>query len=285
MDSSVSIEQRLASLEAWKAQAELVVADRPKKGGGHGPLAQPLRSPGQKDGRLSRFSFLKRAGALMAGVAGAALLEARASKEAYATTTDTNFVATGFAAGGGAGFWTNVAGLPFQWGGVLSGQTGLQATGTILPGVVAYGGSDLLHGSGVEAHGGSASGTGVDAFGGSTDGTGVRATGQGAGAGVVAQGGPNSGYGIQAIAGSPSGTAVLAQGWDMGIDAVGGATGVGGRFYGGRANLQLYPALMVGPPTTGAHNIGDVLLDARGVPWLCTQGVPRASSCPCSWGD
>jgi hypothetical protein len=53
----------------------------------------------------------------------------------------------------------------------------------------------------------------------------------------------------------------------------GGAKGgVGGVFSGDRAAVQLVPSSTNGPPAAGGHAVGDLVVDARGVHWLCVAG-------------
>ena len=53
------------------------------------------------------------------------------------------------------------------------------------------------------------------------------------------------------------------------------ASGVSGFFAGGAAALHLVPALTAGPPGTGSHLRGDLLMDRTGTLWICTAaGTP-----------
>jgi hypothetical protein len=56
------------------------------------------------------------------------------------------------------------------------------------------------------------------------------------------------------------------------------ATGVGGVFAGGQAPLLLIPSGTVGPPTTGIHQQGEVVVDANGVFWVCIAATTRAGT-------
>jgi len=141
-------------------------------------------------------------------------------------------------------------------------------------GVLANGGP--TGGTGVFATGGTGSGRAITALGGTPNGQGLSAQGQGSGAGVWASGGGSSGPGVFASAGSPNGTGVqtFGQGTGAGLYAQ-SLTGLGGSFFGGRAPINLAPATAAGPPTTGAHNTGDVWVDGIGMVWICTlTGTP-----------
>jgi hypothetical protein len=50
---------------------------------------------------------------------------------------------------------------------------------------------------------------------------------------------------------------------------------VGGYFTSGRAHLNFQPALSAGPPTTGVHHQGDLLVDSNATIWVCAAaGTP-----------
>jgi hypothetical protein len=62
----------------------------------------------------------------------------------------------------------------------------------------------------------------------------------------------------------------------QGVMGLGVAPGtLGGYFQGVRAPLNLSAASSPGPPTTGAHALGDIWMDAYGMLWAClTAGTP-----------
>jgi len=109
-------------------------------------------------------------------------------------------------------------------------------------------------------------------------------------AGVVGTSGDQTGI----FGASDTGRGVLGQsgaaGPDLGIAAVGGtsanATGVsgssgssyGGLFSGGQAPLRLVPASTQGPPTGGAHQVGEFFVDRDGNLFFC-----KASGPPPTW--
>jgi hypothetical protein len=142
---------------------------------------EPKRDRGQGNkSRLSRAAFLGKAGALVAGAAGAALLEAHGTKDAYATT-DTNFVVAGFAAGGGTGFQTTAT-SSFAYGYIGGGSVfGAYISGSDAS-ATGDGGIGVL-GTGGQTSGAGSAGAGVLARGGGSGGTGA------AGPGVLAVGG------------------------------------------------------------------------------------------------
>jgi hypothetical protein len=87
------------------------------------------------------------------------------------------------------------------------------------------------------------------------------------GAGVWATSTGNGGYGVVAIAG-PNGEGIFA-------DSTSGPLGVGGTFYGSRANLHLGSFSSPMPPTSTQHYHGDILLEGWGMPWICVNdGTP-----------
>jgi hypothetical protein len=60
-----------------------------------------------------------------------------------------------------------------------------------------------------------------------------------------------------------------------GVSGFGNALGVGGWFAGGRAVFALGLSGTAGPPTTGPHFRGDVVLDVNAVIWVCiANGTP-----------
>ena len=54
--------------------------------------------------------------------------------------------------------------------------------------------------------------------------------------------------------------------------------GVGAKLSGGRAALNLVPRAKAGPPATGYHAKGDLVVDSTGALLLCT-----ASGTPGTW--
>jgi hypothetical protein len=70
--------------------------------------------------------------------------------------------------------------------------------------------------------------------------------------------------GVQGEANETDGTGI------RGIAQVEG--GVGGKFGGNRAALNLVPRSTAGKPTTGAHARGDIVIDNTGKMFICTQG-------------
>jgi hypothetical protein len=141
-------------------------------------------------------------------------------------------------------------------------------------------------GVGVYGVGGSANGQGLIGLGGGTSGEGVVAFGAGwpniaaSASGLAAYGGSQA-YGVYATggiavygSGTPSGTGVRGAG-ATGVVGEGGATGLGGYFTGGEAPVSLAPAATPGPPTSGSHRQGDIMVDSRGAVWVCTvAGIP-----------
>jgi len=116
-ERAAQAEARAAGLEERLSQKALTLP------------STPLRSSPKGERNMSRSRFLKAAGAAAAGAVGAALLEARGTKDAYATTTDTNFVATGITGGGGNGVAAAQA-AAFSVGGYLYGSDyGVYANG------------------------------------------------------------------------------------------------------------------------------------------------------------
>ncbi|MFB4270009.1 hypothetical protein [Nonomuraea sp. GTA35] len=120
-------------------------------------------------------------------------------------------------------------------------------------------------GSGVHAY--SANGTGVTAQG--VNGPGLLATSQN-GTAILASTSSNSGAGVVAdnASGSESGFAVIAL----------GQSGVGLYASGTRASIQLRPTATNGPPASGFHETGEIMLDAQVDLYLC-----KASGTPGTW--
>jgi hypothetical protein len=53
------------------------------------------------------------------------------------------------------------------------------------------------------------------------------------------------------------------------------ATGIGGVFEGGTAAVRLVPRSATGHPTSGSHQVGELVVDHVGALWLCTKaGAP-----------
>jgi hypothetical protein len=127
-------------------------------------------------------------------------------------------------------------------------------------------------GSGWGVYGTSVSGIGGNFSGGT--GTGVSATG--------ATGGSFSGTTVGVSATSSGGVGVSASGktgvvGSGGVGVVGGG-GYGGYFTGSAAALHLVPTTTAGPPTSGAHLQGDLIVDSAGILFICT-----ASGTPGTW--
>jgi hypothetical protein len=115
------------------------------------------------------------------------------------------------------------------------------------------------YGIGLEATG---TGYGVSGTGGTYAGV-FGDTSSGTGAGVEGMcRAPDSGYGVIGFA---QGIAIRGQ----------SDRGLGGEFKGGRAALHLVPAATSGPPTTGRHETGELLVDSDGRLFLCAaDGTP-----------
>lgn len=75
-----------------------------------------------------------------------------------------------------------------------------------------------------------------------------------------------SGYGVQGSSHS-----------NVGVTGTSNS-GIGGYFEGGGAALMLAPAFSAGPPTTGSHSAGEIMVDSRGAPYIST-----ASGTPGTW--
>jgi len=94
---------------------------------------------------------------------------------------------------------------------------------------------------------------------------GVRGESAGTGADVAGVKGSNSG----------SGPGVMGEASSSGSAGVYGRNpnGYGGRFEGqGKAHLQLIPRDSVGPPTTGGHGKGELVMDRNATLWVCVVG-------------
>ena len=50
------------------------------------------------------------------------------------------------------------------------------------------------------------------------------------------------------------------------------ASGYGGAFQGGKAQLRLEPGSSAGKPTTGEHQKGEIYMDSAGTLFVCTAG-------------
>ncbi len=70
---------------------------------------------------------------------------------------------------------------------------------------------------------------------------------------------------------NPTGQGLRGEG-RYGVVAVGGSTGYGGRFEGGKAQLMLKPGGSAGKPTTGTHKKGEIYMDSAGALFVCTAG-------------
>lgn len=250
---------------------------------GEATVALPEGRPAQIDEnrRLSRRSLLAKGATASAAALGAVALagtRAEAVSQNLVTEKDTAANAATFlhAADPLAGAY-NGSVVFATYAPVAAGEniTGLQGTGSGTgAGVVGISNSS---GSGVA--GTSFTGAGVQGAGS----PGVQGTGltfQFAGRdGVVAIGGNASlsgyaGAGLRALGGTSPDTHGP---WDgHGVVATGGPNGgVGGVLSGGRAAAQLVATSTAGPPTAGGHQLGDLLVDARGVLWLCAvAGTP-----------
>jgi hypothetical protein len=146
--------------------------------------------------------------------------------------------------------------------GILASSTsgeGIRGTSADNIGVVG----DCLDGFGVV--GNSGNGTGL----GGSGRTGVLAVGADVGIGSTSDSGiavratSTTGTGLQAV--SSAGIAVSAT----------STTDVGARLQGGSAAVRLVPQPASGPPGSGEHHRGEMLVDSRGRLWLCTTtGTP-----------
>jgi len=99
---------------------------------------------------------------------------------------------------------------------------------------------------------------------------------QGGAFGVIANG---ASTGVSAGSDGLGGRAVFAVATgSRGVALEGGASaadGLGARFSGGRAQIELFPASTVGAPTSGNHDRGELFLDNNGDLFLCKQsGTP-----------
>jgi len=75
------------------------------------------------------------------------------------------------------------------------------------------------------------------------------------------------GVGVRAFANADNAIGIQGMGVNPGC--------VGGAFTGVRAPINLVPAGSAGPPTTGAHSLGDLWADSSGIVWAClTAGTP-----------
>jgi hypothetical protein len=182
--------------------------------------------------------------------------------------------------GGGAGAGVRATGGPTDGVGVNATGQGAGA------GVIATAGAT---GAGIVALAAGASPAGLAA------GQGLNATAAGTAAGVYATGGATGGAGVYATGGGAGGFGVWGNstgstgvygnsttGWGVvgqsaqsaGVNG-NSSFGAGGQFYGGRAQIWLVPAAGAGPPSTGAHSVGDVWMDSRGTAWICViSGTP-----------
>jgi hypothetical protein len=135
---------------------------------------------------------------------------------------------------------------PFAAGVVGTSETGI--------GVLGRSGSNRGFNAGVV---GTASNEGIGVLGQSTGGTGVR--GMTGGSGEIAIIGDYQGD-------NPDGTAVAAL----------GNAGLGLHASGRRAAIRLVPSFgITGPPTTGSHSMGELVVDQKGDLFLCKQdGTP-----------
>ena len=95
----------------------------------------------------------------------------------------------------------------------------------------------------------------------------LTATGTlGTGTGVLGESG--NGIGVKGV--SANGNGVFGQ-----SSSVAGVRGYstyayGGSFYGARAPIYLSPRGSTGPPSTGTHLLGELVVDSAGVLWICT---------------
>jgi hypothetical protein len=191
---------------------------------------------------------------------------------------------------GGAGVHgetTGFAGIGVE--GVAEGGVGVSATATTGKAVVATSDSgEAIHATSTSniaivgntvadfgVVGNAVTGTGVGANGA----TGVLAVGSGVGIdsssahGIAVKASSTDGTGVSST--STSGTALSGtSGSAVGVSAT-STSGVGARLQGGAAAVRLVPQGAAGHPTAGSHQRGELLVDARGKPWLCTKsGTP-----------
>jgi hypothetical protein len=137
-------------------------------------------------------------------------------------------------------------------------------------------------GTGVKAEGIGAQGIGVDASAAktavkatSTNSTAIEASGVTAGL----LGTASDGTGVLGLGNGQFGIGVIGNGIDVGVRAsspdgtglsASSDKGIGARFSGGEAPIQLAPALTPGAPKTGTHHRGELYVDSRGELYLCT---------------
>ena len=129
-----------------------------------------------------------------------------------------------------------------------------------LPGVLG----EAVYGAGVEGR--SAEGVGVSAS--SESGPALRAESSSTSDALFARslGSGVNANAIQAV--SQEGAGIVATSRDF----------VGGLFGGGRAAIQLIPAEHIGPPATGEHGLGELVLDAAGALFFCVSATTPASA-------
>lgn len=137
----------------------------------------------------------------------------------------------------------------------------------------AYGVDANGSGAGVLGQATSPAGYGVIGQGAVNSAVGVGGYAQGsAGAGVV--GSNAAGAGVVGFTGSLIPTTT----WPAHVAVVGRCTddtGLGASFSGGRAPMRLLPNATAGAPTTGAHDVGEIIIDSTGVLYYCrTDGTP-----------
>lgn len=215
---------------------------------------------------VSRRSLLKKGAVATAAAVGAVSLvgtkAVEASPTAVLTETDTP-----------ANAQTTLHGVNST--SAYTGSTILRVDATTLTGtanISALAAFGTAGAAGLSGTGGPFGGPGVLATGGGAGnpgipGPGVQAFGNGPGVGVSGNGGPQNGDGVQGNGGGTAGNGVRGDANGSSADAVGvlglASYGLGGKFFGGRAAVQMPPNPFA--PTRAAHQVGDMDVAAGGV--------------------
>jgi hypothetical protein len=152
------------------------------------------------------------------------------------------------------------------------GRSGVVATSHADGYAGVYGSGATGTANGVVAE--SENGDGLVALASSSNKAAVRATSEGSASAVIGK--SVSGYGVDGSSDLNHG--VVGRAAVEGKAAIWGrATGnaVGGLFEGGAAAVRLVPRSVGGPPTSGSHQRGELVVDSNGVLYFCkTDGTP-----------
>lgn len=268
-----ALEQRNMAFEHENARLRALIVNGTDEYNGGRPGEVAAEPTSALHEQVSRRGVLRRAASVAAGTVAAGVLLQRETQEAaagHSSDVDANRVFAHYVSANN-----------------LSGTDAIYGTTNSPVGFTGVTGWNL--GAGAGTHGYSAAGIGVSGFGvvgmKGTSGTPGNAATQGVhtndGPGVVGDGHGTNQAGV--LGRNSAGVGIRGEG-KTGVQAIAtngnGVYGASGSGYGavlkgGRAAIRLVPRSTIGKPTTGNHQVGELVLDKVGTLFICSvAGTP-----------